>query len=138
MTLDAKNASGSISRRTIIKGATWSAAVMIAAVELPAAVASVPTAFPIDPASFVKGTAPTIGLVFTGFRSGTVTLDLVDGGHAFHFGSATGPTTTTVAITNDTGSVQVFSSSANKATVILRASQSSPAWSLGQTLTTTN
>jgi len=66
MAVDANNESKAVSRRTIIKGAAWSAPVMIAAVAVPAAVASeVPTS--IDPVA--------TAFVGTGAQNKTFTLD---------------------------------------------------------------
>ena len=128
--------SGSISRRTIVKGAAWAAPVMIAAVAVPAAVASTPTSFIASPATIQKGQSTTINLTLAGFGTGSVTLTFVGKkNHGFHFITVDGPSSTSVDIIDDIGSVLVFAPSASGATVTLRASQSSPAWQLDQTLT---
>ena len=129
--------SGSISRRTIVKGAAWAAPVMIAAVAVPAAVASTPTSFIASPATIQKGESTTINLTLAGFGTGSVNLTFAGTNHGFTFNTKTGPTSTSVNITNDIGSVLVCAPNANSATVTLRASQSSPVWQLDQTLTTT-
>lgn len=131
------SAESGISRRTIVKGAAWAAPVMIAAVAVPAAVASVPTGFTASPSTLDKGTTQTLSLVFTGFGSGTVRLSFVNPTHTFRFTSAGGSTAyTDVVIKDNVGTVVIVSPSANKAKVTLRASQSSPQWQRDQDLIT--
>lgn len=145
--------SGSISRRTIVKGAAWAAPVMIAAVAVPAAVASpnilttLTITDPLPAGNVKKGTTPvTVKLsVQPSTYVGTVYLTLAstDPGQKFEFTNAAGvvsPTPTVATFSGSNGTVYIKTPSGNGKTATLSASSSAtqPTTYLVKTLTTVN
>lgn len=94
----------SISRRTIIKGAAWSAPVMIAAVAVPAAVASVrPTSVTPASSAFVSAQTSVTYSLSPAPANGTIlTLALAGAGYSFANGL-----TSTSATVNSSGQFTV-------------------------------
>lgn len=99
MALESSSADSGISRRTIVKGAAWAAPVMIAAVAVPAAVASTNALTGISRTNPTTATLPhkssvSVTLTVTPAFTGTVYLALAAlDSQDFYFG-ATGTATT--------------------------------------------
>lgn len=130
------SAESGISRRTIVKGAAWAAPVMIAAVAVPAAVASV------NALTGISKTSPTgnlpknasfteVKLAVTPAFSGSVylALDSTDpASNKFYFTNSTGSTsstTATVTFTSGTATIYLKTPNGNNKTATLSATTSS-------------
>lgn len=119
------NTSDGVSRRTILRGAAWSAPVMIAAVAVPAAVASVNALTSVSSPAGPLGQSQTLSVAlsvqpatFTGMvYLGLAALDSQN----FYFGSGT-ETTTSVIFTEGSATVDIRTPAGNKKRATLSAS----------------
>ena len=125
---NSSNTSDGVSRRTILKGAAWSAPVMIAAVAVPAAVASVNAitgvskTSPADPLG--QSQTLSVGLsVQPATFTGTVYLGLAPlDSQNFYFGSTGTATTTSVTFTDGSATVDIRTPAGNRKRATLSAS----------------